>query len=93
MSEIAVLWSSRARRDLASVYAFIADDNPAAADAFRAMVYRKTDLLASLPLAHRAGRLAGTREMVVHPHYIVVYAATPDSVTILRILHSARNWP
>ncbi len=49
--------------------------------------------LALFPLAHRTGRLSGTRELVVHPNYIVVYAVADGGVTILRILHSARNWP
>jgi plasmid stabilization system protein ParE len=31
--------------------------------------------------------------MVVHSHYILVYSADEGTITILRLLHSARNWP
>ncbi len=42
---------------------------------------------------YRVGRAEGTREMVVRPNYIVVYAENPDAITILRVLHAAQLWP
>lgn len=35
----------------------------------------------------------GTRELVVRPNYIVVYAETAAAVTVLRVLHAAQMWP
>lgn len=93
MSETAVRWTRRARLDVASVYAYIADHDVRAADALRDMVYRRAATLPDNPHAYRQGRLPGTREMVVHPNYILVYAVSQGAVTILRLLHSARNWP
>lgn len=86
-------WTDEARRDLATIIDYIASDNPAAADAMRDRIMERTDALPANPRAHRTGRLVGTREMVVHPNYIFVYALAEDTVTILRVLHSARNWP
>ena len=40
----------------------------------------------------RKGRQAGTRELVAHPNYIVVYDVTGDMVRVLRVLHAARQW-
>ncbi len=82
-----------ARQDLAAIIAYIAADNPAAADVFLDRIIERTDTLPHHPHAFRKGRLPGTREMVIHPHYILVYATRNDGVTILRLLHSARNWP
>lgn len=93
MSVTAVRWSRRARLDVASVYVHIADHNIRAADALRDLIYRQAELLPNHPHAFRKGRLPGTREMVIHPNYILVYAARDEAVTILRLLHSARNWP
>jgi toxin ParE1/3/4 len=86
-------WTDEARHDLAAIIGYIATDNPTAADAFLDRIIERTDTLPHQPQAFRKGRLPGTREMVIHPHYILVYAVQNDGVTILRLLHSARNWP
>ena len=57
------------------------------------MVYRRAETLPHHPHAFRQGRLPGTREMVIHPNYILVYSAAEGAITILRLLHSARKWP
>jgi len=31
--------------------------------------------------------------MVVRPNYVVVYRDTAEAITVLRVLHAARNWP
>ena len=86
-------WTDEARQDLAAIIAYIATNNPAAADAFLDRIIERTDTLPHHPHAFRKGRLPSTREMVIHPHYILVYTIRDDGVTILRLLHSARNWP
>ncbi|WP_374200774.1 type II toxin-antitoxin system RelE/ParE family toxin [Inquilinus sp. Marseille-Q2685] len=50
--------------------------------------------LTRLPALGRPGRIAGTRELVIRrTSYILVYRLAGDTVEILRILHSARQWP
>jgi len=41
----------------------------------------------------RVGRVDGTREIVVRRNYIIIYAENPGTVTILRVLHAAQQWP
>ncbi len=31
--------------------------------------------------------------MLVRPNYLVIYSETPETVTILRVLHAAQMWP
>ncbi|MCI1740251.1 MAG: type II toxin-antitoxin system RelE/ParE family toxin [Pseudomonas veronii] len=38
------------------------------------------------------GRLSGTREMVVHPNYLVVYRVT-EHVEIVMVLHTRQEYP
>ena len=42
---------------------------------------------------YRQGRVAGTREMVVHENYLVVYTERAKAISILRVLHAAQSWP
>jgi toxin ParE1/3/4 len=46
------------------------------------------------PRRGRPGRLAGTRELVVVPLYLIVYRVSDSNeVTILRVWHAARDRP
>jgi plasmid stabilization system protein ParE len=53
----------------------------------------KASKLLARPKLYRPGRIAGTREMVIRPNYIVVYAEDDRAVVILRGLHAAQQWP
>ena len=44
-------------------------------------------------MLYRAGRVSGTREMVVRSNYVVIYTEDTRAVTILRVLHAAQQWP
>ena len=86
-------WKVTAISDLLAIVDYISDDNPDAAQALKDEIENKTSRLPENPQMYRGGRVDGTREMVVRPNYIVVYAESRDLVTILRVLHSAQQWP
>lgn len=88
-----VVWLDEALRDLAEINSYIADRNPTAARNLNRLIVEQTDLLGEHPLLFRAGRVPGTREVVVHPNYIVVYRLTATSVEILNVLHSRQEYP
>jgi toxin ParE1/3/4 len=51
-------------------------------------------MLADHPHMGRAGRVDGTRELVVaRTPYLVVYRVISTEVRIIRVLHSAQCWP
>jgi len=86
-------WRATALTDLLAIVDYIADDNPDAAQALKDEIEEKTARLPDNPQLYRVGRVDGTREMVVRPNYVVVYADEPETVTILRVLHAAQQWP
>ena len=86
-------WKPRAVADLMAIVDYISDDNPEAAQALKEDIETGVLRLRDNPRLYRAGRVTGTREMVVRSNYIVVYAEDADTVTVLRVLHAAQLWP
>jgi addiction module RelE/StbE family toxin len=79
--------------DRESIFDYIAPENLDAALALDELFERKAALLGAHPEAGRVGRVRGTRELVAHRHYVLVYDTDPDRVRILRVLHTSRQWP
>ena len=88
-------WSPEAINDLASLRAYIAEDNPAAAQGVVVRIlYVVETLLAEHPRMGRPGRVSGTRELVISgTPYIVPYRLRGNTIQVLRVFHSARRWP
>lgn len=89
----ALEWREAAREDLLSIVDYISDDNPDAAQRLKDEIEAKSAKLPEHPRLYRAGRVKGTREMVVRSNYVVVYMEDARAVTILRVLHTAQLWP
>lgn len=87
-------WLRSALHKLEHEAAYIAQDNPQAAAALVTEADESTRLLGRHPDMGRAGRLPGTRELVL-PHfpYILPYRVKEQRVEILRMFHTARKWP
>jgi len=82
----------RALQDLAQIWAYIADDSPANADDFAALIDSKFQALARQPGMGRA-RVelgAGLRSFVVG-HYVIFYLPLRDGIDIVRVIHGARD--
>ena len=89
-----VVFSARADTDLTNIAAYVARDNPAVAIALTDQIIdRLQGQLADHPNSGRPGRVANTRELVVHPSYIAAYRVDPDQVVILHIRHTGLLWP
>ena len=88
-------WSPIAAADRESIFDYIAADNADAAINLDELFQAKAELLIDHPHMGRRGRVHGTREFVVHPHYVFVYDVQKeeDRVRILRVLHTALQYP
>jgi toxin ParE1/3/4 len=90
-----VLWSPEAIADIASLRAYIAEDNPDAANRIALHIGHNVEqLLSSHPEMGRPGRVPGTRELVIPmTPYVVAYSIRDNRVQALRVYHGARRWP
>ncbi len=89
-----VKWLAKALINLTDETDYIAHESPASAKACFTHILASVEQLKEHPHLGRAGRVAGTRELVIrHYPYIVPYRIKNGCVEILRVLHSARAWP
>ncbi len=72
---------------------YIEQRNATAAQNLYTTIVQSAESLPFMPYLFRPGRVAGTREQVVHPNYIVVYQVGTDVIDILRVLHSRQEYP
>jgi len=86
-------WTRPAHTDRKEIREYIAQHAPAAALALDELFAEKAGRLVDDPGLGRPGRVTGTRELVAHQNYILVYDTTGDLVRVLRVLHAARQWP
>ena len=93
-----VVWSIDALDELIGIVAYIARDNRVAANGVADAIEQAVLGLAARPTG-RKGRVNGTYEKVVSKlPYIIAYALGDEprgheTVTILRVIHGARDWP
>lgn len=52
-----------------------------------------TDRLSKFPRLGKDGAVSGTRELLPHPSYRLVYQIRDDEIVILALVHTAREWP
>jgi toxin ParE1/3/4 len=87
-------WTKPALRDLEEIGDFIGRDSVGAAAKTVAAILDQAEMLATHPHLGRAGRVAGTRELVVvGAPFVVPYRVVGDEVQILAVFHGARRWP
>lgn len=88
-----VIWTPEAQRDRADVWDYIAADNPHAAARMDELFSEAATSLAENPKLGRTGKIAGTRELIPHESYCLVYEIESETVWVLALVHTARQWP
>ena len=78
---------------LQAIEDYSARDNPLAEIDLWLSFDEQVNLLSDPNFPRRRGRVAGTLELVVHPNYVVILEQTPDTVTVLEVLHAAMKYP
>jgi addiction module RelE/StbE family toxin len=91
---VTLIWTPEALQDRFDIWDYIANDNPHAAARMDELFSEAANRLIEHPRLGRTGRVPGTRELVAHEHYILVYEIDAvNTVWILALVHTARLWP
>jgi toxin ParE1/3/4 len=87
-----VRWTKAAADDLEHIAGYLKEHFPPYAQSTVETLYAAAESLSEFPNRGRAGRERGTRELVVTSlPYIVIYTAGKEAVSIIRVLHTARE--
>jgi plasmid stabilization system protein ParE len=90
-----VLFSESAKADLLEAWVFIAEESIDAADGVIEAIHREAQTLSLQPLMGRVRSelTQGVRSWPTSTRYILFYVPAEDGVTVLRVLHHARDIP
>jgi toxin ParE1/3/4 len=88
-----VVWTPEAEQDRDEVWQYIAADSVAAAARMDELFSDAAAQLVDFPELGRSGKIAGTRELIPHENYRLVYEIDGDTVWMLALVHTARLWP
>ena len=92
-----IIWSAPGRQDLREIVTYISNDDPGAAARVRRAIGLVAEKLAE-SLTGRPGRTSATYEKSVANlpcilAYVVRGGDAGEVVIILRVIHTARDWP
>jgi len=88
---MSIKWTRTALGSVDEIAGYIANDNPIRATSFVRELQEAVTRLQRHPGMGRAGRVPGTRELVLHRNYIAVYRVRGDEVEVLRLHQVARR--
>lgn len=89
-----VRWTSPAAQDMEEIVLYIQRDSAESAKTVAKTLFDAANSLEFMPSRGRAGRIMGTRELVIPGlPFIIVYEVMDTAVHIHHIYHAARNWP
>lgn len=90
-----IVWTDQATRQLDQVQEFIALSNsPEVSLNVVFQILASVEQLDRFPMLGRAGRIAGSRELIVpSTPFIVAYTLYQERVVVLAVYHGSQQWP
>jgi toxin ParE1/3/4 len=90
---VKVRWTPQAERDREEIFDYIAGFDEAAAERMNGLFERAVAQIKRFPLSAREGKMPGSREIIPHPSYRLVYEIRDDTIWIATLYHTSRQWP
>jgi toxin ParE1/3/4 len=88
-----IIWTREAAQDRADIWDYLYAINPKAVIDMDNRFSDAISRLAQHPESGPAGIIAGTRELIPHQSYRIVYEQAVNAIWILALVHTSRQWP
>ena len=90
-----IKWTEQATQQLDQAHDYITlSNNKEVAARITMQIVNGVQQLASFPMSGRAGRVPGTRELVIsNTPFIAAYAIDKADIVVLAIYHGGQHWP
>ena len=91
-----IKWLRKALQNLNDEAEYIARDDPEAVKLVIQRIFNAVNLLSGNPALGHAGRIHGTRKLIVpNTRYVIPYRVKPqlENIEILRVFHASRRLP
>jgi addiction module RelE/StbE family toxin len=90
-----IKWAEQATRQLDQAHDYITlSNNKEVAARITMQIVTGVQQLAAFPMSGKAGRVAGTRELVIsNTPFVAAYVIDKADIVILAIYHGAQHWP
>ncbi|WP_433768151.1 type II toxin-antitoxin system RelE/ParE family toxin [Pseudomonas putida] len=88
-----IIWTKEAAQDRADIWDYLYAVNPKAAIDMDNRFSDAVSRLGQYPEHGHAGIIPGTRELIPHQSYRIVYEQALGAIWILALVHTSRQWP
>lgn len=88
-----IKWTEEAKADLRRIIDRIKHENKEAAHGMAEQIRGSVRPAAHFPEGYKEGAMPGTREVVAHPNYKVVYVIEPGHIEVIAVVHTRQQWP
>jgi addiction module RelE/StbE family toxin len=90
-----IKWTAQATQQLDQAHDYITlSNNKEVAARITMQIVTGVQQLAAFPMSGKAGRVAGTRELVIsNTPFVAAYVIDKADIVILAIYHGAQHWP
>ena len=88
-----VFWTAEAIQDRLDIWEYIAQDNQVAASKMDDLFSIAATWLSEYSKLGKSGKIQGTRELIPHENYRLVYEINNETVWILALVHTSLQWP
>ena len=89
-----IRYTTQARDDLVEIHSYIANENRVAAAKVIRTIREQIQILVDHPHIGRRGQIDGTRELIIsHYPYILAYRVIGETIEIVTVWHTARDYP